>query len=405
MNFPGLGILGVLAFVVALLFSVMIHEAGHYLTAKKFHMRVTEFFLGFGTRLWSFQRGETEFGIKAIPAGGYCRISGMSVNEELPEEEKHRAFYLASIPKRLIVLGAGSFLHFVLGFLILVILLAGVGVTAVTKTIGEVVPCVTNSSNGVSDTECSATSIPSPAKASGLLAGDEIISINGEESKNWNDYIKIIRESARKEITLTVERNGERLLISITPAARMLDGKEIGYLGIINKLGTHRDGPISAIKNSGRITGDLLQNSVTSLFSLPTKIPALVRQTFGNEERDAQGLVGVVGVARVSAQTASDPKLESREKVATFLLIIASLNIFVGVFNLLPLLPLDGGHMAIAIVDGIRRFNAKRRKLSPPPAIDVEKLLPLTLAVFGLLAVLSLLLLAADIFNPINIYQ
>ena len=405
MNFPGLGILGVLAFVVALLFSVMIHEAGHYLTAKKFHMRVTEFFLGFGTRLWSFQRGETEFGIKAIPAGGYCRISGMSVNEELPEEEKHRAFYLASVPKRLVVLGAGSFLHFVLGFLILVILLAGVGVTAVTKTIGEVVPCVTNSSNGVSDTECSATSIPSPAKASGLLAGDEIISINGEESKNWNDYIKIIRESARKEITLTVERNGERLLISITPAARMLDGKEIGYLGIINKLGTHRDGPISAIKNSGRITGDLLQNSVTSLFSLPTKIPALVRQTFGNEERDAQGLVGVVGVARVSAQTASDPKLESREKVATFLLIIASLNIFVGVFNLLPLLPLDGGHMAIAIVDGIRRFNAKRRKLSPPPAIDVEKLLPLTLAVFGLLAVLSLLLLAADIFNPINIYQ
>ena len=405
MNFPGLGILGVLAFVVALLFSVMIHEAGHYLTAKKFHMRVTEFFLGFGTRLWSFQRGETEFGIKAIPAGGYCRISGMSVNEELPEEEKHRAFYLASVPKRLVVLGAGSFLHFVLGFLILVILLAGVGVTAVTKTIEEVVPCVTNSSNGVSDTECSATSIPSPAKASGLLAGDEIISINGEESKNWNYYIKIIRESARKEITLTVERNGERLLISITPAARMLDGKEIGYLGIINKLGTHRDGPISAIKNSGRITGDLLQNSVTSLFSLPTKIPALVRQTFGNEERDAQGLVGVVGVARVSAQTASDPKLESREKVATFLLIIASLNIFVGVFNLLPLLPLDGGHMAIAIVDGIRRFNAKRRKLSPPPAIDVEKLLPLTLAVFGLLAVLSRLLLAADIFNPITIYQ
>jgi membrane-associated protease RseP (regulator of RpoE activity) len=383
----------------------MVHEAGHYLTAKKFHMRVTEFFLGFGTRLWSFQRGETEFGIKAIPAGGYCRISGMSVNEELPESEKHRAFYLASVPKRLIVLAAGSFLHFVLGFLILVILLAGVGVTSVTKTIGEVVPCVSNTSTGVSDSKCTATSIPSPAKASGLLAGDEIIAINGEESDNWVDYIKIIRESARKEITVTIERNGERLIIPITPASRMLDGKEIGYLGIINKLGNHRDGPISAIKNSGRITGDLLQNSVTSLFALPTKIPALVRQTFGDEERDAQGLVGVVGVARVSAQTASEPTLKSREKVATFLIIIASLNIFVGVFNLLPLLPLDGGHMAVAMIDGIRRFNAKRRKLSPPVSIDVEKLLPLTLAVFALLAVLSLLLLAADIFNPINIYQ
>ena len=200
-------------------------------------------------------------------------------------------------------------------------------------------------------------------------------------------------------------RNGERLLIPVTPAARTLNGKEIGYLGIINKLGNKKENPIKAVSSSVRITGDLLQNSVTSLFALPTKIPALVRQTFGNEERDAQGLVGVVGVARVSAQTASEPSLESREKIATFLIIIASLNIFVGVFNLLPLLPLDGGHMAVAIVDGIRRFNAKRRKLSPPPAIDVEKLLPLTLAVFALLAVLSLLLLAADIFNPINIYQ
>jgi RIP metalloprotease RseP len=235
--------------------------------------------------------------------------------------------------------------------------------------------------------------------------GDEIIAINGVESDNWVDYIKIIRESAHKEITVTVKRNGEELLIPITPAARTLDGKEIGYLGIINKLGTHRDGPIAAVKNSVRLTNDLLKNSVTSLFSLPTKIPALVRQTFGSEARDAQGLVGVVGVARVSAQTASDPKLKSREKIASFLLIIAILNIFVGVFNLLPLLPLDGGHMAVAIVDGARRLNARRRKVGPPAPIDVEKLLPITLAVFAILAVLSLLLLAADIFNPININQ
>jgi len=404
-NFPGLGILGVLAFVVALLLSVMVHEAGHYLTAKKFHMRVTEFFLGFGKRIWSFQKGETEFGIKVIPAGGYCRISGMSVNEELPEADKHRAFYLASVPKRLIVLGAGSFLHFVLGFLILVVLLAGVGVTTVTKTIGEVVPCVLNTSTGISESQCTSTSIPSPAKAAGLIAGDEVIAIDGVESDNWFDYTKTIRESARKEVTLTIERNGERLLIPITPAARTVDGKVIGYLGIINKMGTRKEGPIKAVTNSAKLTKDLLNNSVTSLIALPTKIPALVRQTFGNEERDAQGLVGVVGVARVSAQTASDPKLESREKVATFLIIIASLNIFVGVFNLLPLLPLDGGHMAVAIVDGLRRVSAKRRKLSPPAPIDVERLLPLTLAVFALLAVLSLLLLTADIFNPIILNQ
>ncbi len=405
MNFPGLGILGVVAFVVALLFSVMVHEAGHYLTAKKFHMRVTEFFLGFGKRIWSFQRGETEFGLKAIPAGGYCRISGMSVNEELPEEDKHRAFYLASVPKRLIVLGAGSFLHFVLGFLILVVLLAGVGVTTVTNTVGEVVPCVLDSASGASDGKCTPTSKASPAKIAGLQANDQIIEINGAKYENWFDYTTKIRASANKELTLTVLRNGERISLPITPAARLLDGKEIGYLGVINKIGTRKDGSFKAIENSARLTKDLLNNSVTSLFSLPTKIPALVRQTFGSEARDAQGLVGVVGVARVSAQTASDPKLKSREKIASFLLIIASLNIFVGVFNLLPLLPLDGGHMAVAIVDGARRLNARRRKVGPPAPIDVEKLLPITLAVFAILAVLSLLLLAADIFNPININQ
>ena len=405
MNFSGLSILGVLAFVVALLFSVMVHEAGHYLTAKKFSMRVTEFFLGFGKRIWSIQKGETEFGIKAIPAGGYCRISGMSVNEELPEADKHRAFYLASVPKRLIVLGAGSFLHFVLGFLILVVLLAGVGVTTVTNTVGEVVPCLLNTSSGVTDTKCAATSKPSPAKSAGLLANDQIVAIDGTSYENWFDYATKIRASANKQITLTVVRNGEKFTLPITPASRTLDGKEIGYLGVINKLGTHKEGSFKAIANSAKLTKDLLGNSVTSLISLPTKIPALVRQTFGNEKRDSQGLVGVVGVARVSAQTASDPKLESREKVASFLIIIASLNIFVGVFNLLPLLPLDGGHMAVAIVDGVRRLNARRRKVAPPAAIDVERLLPLTLAVFALLAVLSLLLLAADIFNPINLNQ
>ena len=400
MNFSGSGFIGVIAFIVALLFSVMVHEAGHYLTAKHFHMKVTEFFLGFGKRIWSFQRGETEFGIKAIPAGGYCRISGMSVNEEMAEDEKHRAFHIASIPKRLIVLGAGSFLHFVLGFLILVVLLAGVGLTSVTNQIGEVVPCLVTST--VPDAECQPTDKPSAAKLAGLQAGDKIIAIDGKEYANWFDSVTKIRASADKEITLRILRNGQNLEISITPGARIFDGKEIGVLGIINTVANQKQGLITAISNSTKLTKDLLVNSVSSLFALPTKIPALVRQTFGQEERDPQGLVGVVGVARVSAQTASSESLANLEKIATFLLIIASLNIFVGVFNLLPLLPLDGGHMAVAIVDGVRRMKAKRQNQSAPAPVDVERLLPITLAVFAVLAVLSLLLLTADIFNPIN---
>ena len=403
MNFSGLGFIGVLAFIVALLFSVMVHEAGHYLTAKHFHMKVTEFFLGFGKRIWSFQRGETEFGIKAIPAGGYCRISGMSVNEEMAEDEKHRAFYIASVPKRLIVLGAGSFLHFVLGFLILVVLLAGVGITSVTNQIGEVVPCLITST--APDAECQPTDKPSAAKLAGLQAGDKITAIDGKEYENWFDSVTKIRASANKEITLRILRNGQNLEIPITPGLRIFDGEEIGVLGIINTVANQKQGPVTAISNSAKLIKDLLVNSVSSLFALPTKIPALVRQTFGQEERDPQGLVGVVGVARVSAQTASSESLQNLEKIASFLLIIASLNIFVGVFNLLPLLPLDGGHMAIAIVDGVRRVKAKRLNRPAPAPVDVERLLPITLAVFAVLAVLSLVLLTADIFNPININQ
>ncbi len=400
-----LGVAGVIAFVVALLFSVMVHEAGHFLTARRFDMKVTEFFLGFGKRIWSFTRGETEFGIKAIPAGGYCRIVGMSVNEEMEESDRGRAFYLASAPKRLIVLGAGSFLHFVLGFLILVLLLAGVGTTAISNKVGEVVPCIISNSTGAADAKCAPDAPPSPAKAAGLMVGDEITAINGAPIKDWSTAVKKIRNSPNQELSLTIKRGSSTLTVPITPGTRILDGRKIGIIGVSNTLENRKLSIYRAVTNSGTLTWDLTKSSVTSLISLPTKIPALFRQTFFHETRDATGLVGVVGVARVSAQTASDPKLASREKIATFLLIIASLNIFVGLFNLLPLLPLDGGHMAIAVIDGLRRARARRKGSPAPPEIDVERLMPLTMAVFAILAVLSLLLLAADIFNPINLNQ
>jgi membrane-associated protease RseP (regulator of RpoE activity) len=403
MNF--LGVAGVIAFIVALLFSIMVHEAGHFLTARRFNMKVTEFFLGFGKRIWSVTRGETEFGIKAIPAGGYCRIVGMSVNEEMEESDRGRAFYLASAPKRLIVLGAGSFLHFVLGFLILVLLLAGVGTTAISNKVGEVVPCIISNSTGAADAKCAPNAPPSPAKAAGLMVGDEITAINGAPIKEWSTAVKKIRNSPNEELSLTIKRGSSTLTVPITPSSRVLDGKKIGVIGVSNTLENRKLSIFRAVTNSGTLTWDLTKSSVTSLISLPTKIPALFRQTFFHETRDATGLVGVVGVARVSAQTASDPKLASREKIATFLLIIASLNIFVGLFNLLPLLPLDGGHMAIAIIDGLRRARARRKGSPAPPEIDVERLMPLTMAVFAILALLSLLLLAADIFNPINLNQ
>ena len=394
-----LSLIGILAFVVALLVSVMIHEAGHYLTAKKFGMKVTEFFLGFGQKIWSTQRGETEFGVKVIPAGGYCRIVGMSSREVLSPADADRAFIKATVTQRLIVLGAGSFLHFVIGFLLLITLFGAVGVTSVTNQVEKISDCVPQIATEV----CSATSTPSPAKTAGLLPGDKIVKIDGESFRLWSDAVAVIRASAGREINLLIERSGDRVQVQVTPATRMVDGKAVGVLGVINEIGTIRFSPIAATARATSFTGEILQNSVTSLIALPTKIPDLLAQTFGTTERDPEGLVGVVGVARVSGETASTKKLSLNEKIATFVLIVASLNIFVGMFNLLPLLPLDGGHMAVAIADGIRNFIAKRRGLAKPAPIDVERLTPITMVVFVLMATLSILLLAADIFNPIRL--
>ena len=394
-----MAIIGVIAFVVALLLSVMIHEAGHYLTAKKFGMKVTEFFVGFGQKIWSTQRGETEFGVKAIPAGGYCRIAGMTPREELSEADADRAFVKAGVTQRLIVLGAGSFLHFVIGFVLLLTLFSAIGITSLTNQVERVSDCIPQTATEV----CSSKSTPSPAKNAGILAGDQIISINGVEYTEWAQAVRVIRSSAGKQLDITVNRNGGLIDILVTPAFRDLDGEKIGVIGVVNKVGTVTYAPIPAVIKAGSFTIEILQNSLTALISLPSKIPDLINQTFGNEERDPEGLVGVVGVARVSGETAETKALTGREKIATFVLIIASLNLFVGMFNLLPLLPLDGGHMAVAIADGVRNTRAKAKGLAKPAPFDVERLTPITMVVFILMASLSLLLLTADILNPVRL--
>ena len=377
-------LLGIVAFVVALLFSVMVHEFGHYITARKYGMWVSEFFVGFGKRIWSVQRGETEFGVKAIPAGGYCKIEGMSPSDELPEGQEDRAFYKASSAKKLVVLGAGSFLHFVLGFVLLFTLFAGIGTNQVLPEIREVVP-------------------NSAAQAAGILAGDEVISINGKKVTEWYKDVEVIRQSQGKELSLVLDRNGEQ--ISVTASARLtdIDGTKRYVLGIVNEMGLKRSGLLVSIKNSATVTKSFLVESVKSLAKLPEKIPALWGATVRGEERDPNGLVGVVGVARVSGEAVGSDKLTAMERLATFVLIVASLNIFVGVFNLLPILPLDGGHMAVAIADSIRAFFARLRGRPRPAPIDVTVLTPITMVVFVVLATLTLLLLVADVINPVTL--
>ena len=391
-------IIGVLAFVIALLLSVMIHEFGHYITAKRYGMRVSEFFLGFGKRIWSFTRGETEFGIKAIPAGGYCRIEGMSATDEMPPGEESRAFFKASSGRKLIVLGAGSFLHFVLGFIILLIIFAGIGTSKPTTTISEISACVPRI-----NAACTESDPKSPALLSGLQAGDVITSLNGVPVNNWAKDVEIIRNSAGKEILIEIERNGQVQTISVIAATRVVDGKEYGFLGIVNGYELVRDAPFTSIKNSAIVSWDFISGAVKAIISLPSKIPALWGATVSGADRDPNGLVGIVGVAQVTGQAASSEGLSTSERIQTFLLIIASLNFFVGVFNLLPILPLDGGHMAVAVADEVRAIVARIRGRARPEGINVNKLAPFTMVVFVLLAALTVLLLAADIINPIQV--
>jgi len=391
--------LGVLAFVVALLISVMIHEFGHFFFAKKFGMKVTEFFLGFGYKIWSFTRGETEFGVKAIPAGGYCRIVGMSTEEELSPEDEPRAFVKASAPRRLVVLGAGSVSHFIIGFFLLFVIFFGIGVSTTLPVIDQVLPCINTSATS---SACTSGATTSPAKSAGLLSGDRILSINGKVVKDWNSDIQAIRDSANKPVTLKINRSGQVLTLVVTPKQVTVAGKSYGMLGIISKIGLQREGIVTSLHDTWSLGSNFFSTSIKSLVTLPSKVPSLFRQTFLGAKRDANGLVGVVGVAQATAATASDRTLSFGDKLETFLLIIASLNIFVGIFNLLPLLPLDGGHMAIAIIDGIRRSSARRRGRPAPAPIELEKLMPLTAVVFIFLVGLSLMLLAADIFNPVH---
>ena len=374
--------LGIIAFVLALLISVMFHELGHFLTARKFGMRVSEFFVGFGRRIWSITRGETEYGIKAIPAGGYCRIEGMTPTDHMPAGEEGRAFVKASSAKKLIVLGAGSTAHFILGFLLIFSIFFGVGYTTITPVISQIAQ-------------------GSVADGAGFKAGDEILSINGKTVTNWQNDAKLIGQSKGSEMRFVVLRDGKKVVINAAPAYNA-DAKRY-MLGVVTALGTERDSFTKSISESSHATWVLTKESAKSLIAIPSKVPQLVRETFMHEKRDPNGLVGVVGAARVSGQAVGSDKLNNNERLATFILLVASLNIFVGLFNLLPILPLDGGHMAVAIADEVRALFARTRRKPRPAPIDVNVLTPITGVVVVLLGILTVLLVVADIINPVSL--
>ena len=397
--------LGIVAFVVALLVSVMLHEAGHFLTARRYGMKATQFFVGFGPTLWSRRRGETEYGVKAIPAGGFVKIVGMTPLEEIDPADEPRAFYKQSAGKKAIVLAAGSTVHFILAILLVLGSALAIG-KAVERSPGlaQIAPCVPVS---VEQTCDAPGALPSPAAAAGLLPGDVVTAVDGVPVDGLRAFVDRVRSSPDRPVAVTVERDGQLQQLTLTPVGVQrpsLDDpartEQVGAIGVQLQLrqATERLGPVEAVGHSVETMGLIVEGIATTF----TEKLGTIADVYG-PDRDPQGFIGVVGASRISGEVLASDETWAF-KILGFLGLIAGLNFFVGVFNLLPLLPLDGGHLAVlgfeTARDKIRRMLGYRGEVQ---RVDFTKLLPLTYAVVLLFAGFTLFLLGADIVNPITL--
>ena len=391
-------LLGVAIFVVALLVSIMLHEAGHFATAKMFGMKATQFFVGFGRTVWSRQRGETEYGVKAIPAGGFVKIVGMTDLEDVDPADEPRSFRNQPGWQRIIVLAAGSFMHFALAFVLLFIVAGGIGLESAGSgtSVGTVESCVpANLHLG-----CVKGDPASPASKAGVRVGDKIVSIAGIRVNTWSQMGEAIRDQqAGHVVPVVVDRHGH--LVTLHTALARLTGHG-SYLGVSPPLVFQRAGPVGAVSSAGHQFWQMLSGSAGVVASLPKAIPDLFAK---NRASTAGGQVtSVVGAGDVTGQVLA-ARIGWQPKAELVLLIIASLNIFVGAFNLLPLLPLDGGHIAVVMYERARAGLARLLGRPDPGPVDFRRLVPVSVGVFALLVGVGLLLIMADLVNPVHILQ
>jgi membrane-associated protease RseP (regulator of RpoE activity) len=395
-------LLGWLIFLVALLFSVMLHESGHFWTAKKFGMKCTQYFLGFGPTVWSVHRGETEYGIKALPVGGFVKIVGMTSLDEVDEADEPRSFRRAPGWQRLIVLAAGSFMHFVLAFLLIFGLGLALGVEHQNTTqLQSVESCVPANAKAITNNvPCAANAPKSPAALAGLKGGDKVTSFGGAAVSNWSELTaKIEKAKPGVPVPITVDRDGRTLNLRITPTT--VPGRAGPYLGVLeNPVIFESTGPIGAVKYAATGFAQTITGSVQALGNIPAAVPKLFSKD--RSQTAAGNVTSVVGAAEATGQAVA-ANVGWEYKVSFVLLLVASLNIFVGLFNLVPLLPMDGGHIAVVIWERIRAWFARLRGRADPGLVDYQKLIPVSFSVFMVLVVFGVMLILADIVNPVNI--
>ncbi|MEV4332571.1 site-2 protease family protein [Streptomyces sp. NPDC049597] len=427
-----LTVLGIVLFGVGLLFSIAWHELGHLSTAKLFGIRVPQYMVGFGPTLFSRQKGETEYGIKAIPMGGYIRMIGMfppgddgriearstspwrgmiedarsAAYEELQPGDETRLFYTRKPWKRVIVMFAGPFMNLVLAVAIFVGVMMTFGTPTQTTEVAGVQKCVIEQSEK-RDT-CAKGDPDSPAALAGLKEGDRIVAFEGERIDDWPTLSERIRDTIGPA-EITVERDGREQVLHATLIENMVvkkdeDGEVVsgyepaGYLGFAARTEIL---PLSFGESVDRM-GGMIENGAESIIALPSKVPDLWDAAFGDGERKDDSPVGVVGAARLSGEVLN-LDMPTTNIVATFLMLLAGFNLSLFLFNMLPLLPLDGGHIAGALWESARRGIAKVFRRPDPGPFDVAKLMPVAYVVAGIFICFTLLVLVADIVNPVKI--
>jgi membrane-associated protease RseP (regulator of RpoE activity) len=394
-------LIGWVIFIVALLFSVMLHETGHFVLAKKFGMKVTRYFVGFGPTIWSTWRGETEYGIKALPLGGFVKIVGMhSLDDPDDPADEARSFRSHPAWQRIAVLCAGSAMHFLLALALIFGLALGVGIANDNTTqLGTVSPCVPKNVTQLDNGTCTASDAASPSKLAGMRVGDTVTAFDGKPVSNFTQLGNVIRDApVGSPATITVRRDGKVVTLHTTLAN--VRGRSGSYLGIAPAVVFQVASPLGAIDYAGTTFGQVMVGSAQAVAQLPGALPKLFAK---DRASTAAGQVGSVVGAAEATGAAVAANVGWQYKVSFVILLIASLNIFVGAFNLLPLLPLDGGHIAVIVYERIRAWLARLRGRPDPGLVDMARLVPVSFSLFAVLIFFSLILILADIVNPINV--
>src|SRR5262245_30683921 len=367
--------LGIGAFIVALILVIVIHEAAHYAVARRFGIKVQEFFVGFGPKIWSRMRGETEVGIKAIPAGGYVKIAGMNPFETVPPEDLPRTFGAKPIWQRALVIVAGPATHFVLAFLCFALWLGFVG-RPVTHgiVVAEVFPRLDGST--------------SPAAAAGLQPGDRLVQVDGLEHPNSDALLEYTTAHAGEPLAFTIVRDGQTLQVTMTPRLSVAEGERIGRIGVTVQpasLTRETDGVIGSVTGGAELVGENMVGTVRGVARIfgPAGIGRLFDLVFTNEPRQQSDPSSVVGIGRVAGSLASE------DRFGDLLFLFGIVNVFVGLLNLLPLPPFDGGHLAVLAIEKIRRRP-----------VDMRKVVPISAAVAGFFIIFTVAVVYVDLVKP-----